>query len=257
MSALRNLQLAFAWELYGPTSLDVASRIRANGLSGERRLQVYRNNMSTSLTEALRAIYPVVQRLVGEEFFRHAARHYIRRHPSRSGNLHDSGDKFPLFLAAFPAARELCYLADIARLEWAYHEVFHAAGAQPLDLTRLATIPPEHHEKLRFHLHPASRLVRSPYPILRIWEVNQEDYDGKQHVDLDDGGANVLVIRRGLDIALESYGDGEFALLEAFQRKQRFADACRQALTLDPNIDLSTFFQQLMFNGTLVEVSQS
>jgi hypothetical protein len=256
MSALRNLQLAFAWDVFGPTGPDMASRIHANGLSGERRLQVYRNSMFTSLTDALQAIYPVVQRLVGEEFFRHAARHYIRRHPSRSGHLHDFGDKFSGFLATFPGARELSYLADVARLEWAYHEVFHAPGAQPLDPACLAAIPREHHEKLRFHLHPACRLVRSPYPILRIWELNQDD-DGEKQVNLDDGGVNVLVIRRDLDIALETYGDGEFALLEAFKRKQRFADACRQALTLDPNIDLSTFFQQLILNGTFVEVSQS
>ena len=52
---------------------------------------VYRNNVRTCLGRALADAYPVVERLVGEEFFRHTAYRYIAQHPSRSGDLNAFG----------------------------------------------------------------------------------------------------------------------------------------------------------------------
>ncbi len=255
MSTLHELQQAFANHVFGTTDTGHAMPVRANGLTGERRLRVYRNNVFSSLTEALRAIYPVIDRLVGDFFFRHAAYQYIRRHPSRSGNLHDFGDRFADFLAIFPGAKALVYLPDVARLEWAYHQVFHAADATSLDPTRLIEIPPTQHERLTFQLHPASRLLASDYPILRIWEVNQDDYQGDQSVNLDEGAVRLLVIRRDFDITIEPLSDGEFVLLEVLHQSRIFAQACEAALEAQPDIDLSVCLQKHVVNGTLVDFS--
>ncbi len=196
MSKLRDLQQAFTQEIFQETGPGISHAIRANGLSGVRRLQIYRNNMVTSLTEALQAIYPVIQRLVGEGFFAYAANQYLHQHPSTSGNLHDFGHAFSEFLRTFEPTSTMAYIPDVADLEWAYHSVFHAADHSPLDLTALAQIPQERHEELKFQLHPASRLLCSEYPILRIWQVNQDDYNGDQTVDLNQGGVKLLITRQ-------------------------------------------------------------
>ncbi len=255
MHTLRDLQLAFAAEVYGTVPTGLASALRVDGISGNRRLQVYRNNAFVSLSEALSDVYPVVQRLVGEEFFAQAAHAYIRRHPSRSGNLHDFGRQFARFLTSCPGVRSLRYLPDVARLEWAYHEVFHAPEVPPLDPMRLRDLPEHDYVRLRFKLQPASRLLASPYPILRIWQVNQEDYPGDQHVGLDTSGERLLVIRRALEVRIEPLREGEFMLLRALKARRRFAEACDQALAVEPEIDLSALLQKLVTNGTVVEVS--
>ncbi|MBI3774831.1 MAG: putative DNA-binding domain-containing protein, partial [Gammaproteobacteria bacterium] len=182
-----------------------------------RRLQVYRNNHASSLTEALRAVYPVLHRLVGDEFFMHLAVSYVNAHPSRCGNLHGFGAQVPEFVAGFPGLEVLPYVRDVASLEWSYHEVFHAADHAPLDVARLAVIAPPRYGELKFSMHPASRLLESPYPVLRIWQANQPDDGGDGVVDLHSGANRLLVIRRALDVEFELLDRGDYAFLSALR----------------------------------------
>ena len=88
------------------------------GLAPARRFSVYRNNLYARLSDALRSRYPVVERLVGRDFFYAAAAVFIGAHPPSSPVLIEYGEAFPAFLETFEPARELPYLADTARLEW-------------------------------------------------------------------------------------------------------------------------------------------
>jgi hypothetical protein len=255
VQTLREMQLAFCAEVFANANTELLDAIRGNDLGSARRVQVYRNNVHASLTEALRAVYPVICRLLGDGFFRHAAHEYIYCYPSRSGNLHDFGRSFARFLGGFPGARGLYYLPDVARLEWAYHRVFHAAHAVPRNLSRLARVPVEQHGAIRFTLHPASRLLISPYPILRIWQVNQEDYNGDQQVDLREAGVKLLVIRRELDIEIETLTEGELALLQAFKHGRCLVDAFERALAAEPELDVAACLQRHVAKHTVVDFS--
>ena len=258
MRGLRELQLGFAAAVLDGADGDFARHVRGAGSSGARRLRVYRNNAALGLTGALEAVYPVVRRLVGEDFFRYAAARYIARHPSRSGDLHEFGERFPSFLESFSPAAALIYLPDVARLEWAYHEVFHAAGHPSLDVAALARVPAERRETLRFRLRPAARLLESAFPILRIWQVNQDDHAGDAPVDLREGGVKLLIVRRdNLDIEFCALADGEFALLRALADDCDFADACERAMTAQPTFDLPARFGRHVARGTLVAFRQT
>ncbi len=253
MHGLRELQLGFASAVLDGAEGDFDRHVRTAGLSGARRLQVYRNNALLSLTGALEAVYPVARRVVGEGFFRYAAAQYIARHPSRSGDLHEFGEHFPLFLQSFAPAADLVYLPDVARLEWAYHRVFHAAGHPPLDVTALARVSAERQGDLRFELHPAARLLESAFPIPRIWQVNQDDHDGDSTVDLSEGGVKLLIVRReNLEIEFRPLEDGEFELLRALAGDCDFATACERAMAAQPTLDLPACFQRHVSQGVLV-----
>lgn len=52
-----------------------------NGNPAGKRFDVYRNNVVASLSDALGVAFPVVQKLVGDEFFRAMAGVYLRQHP--------------------------------------------------------------------------------------------------------------------------------------------------------------------------------
>lgn len=243
MPALHELQRRFAAAVLDGDDGGFERHIRAAGLSGERRLQVYRNNSRLGLTGALEAVYPVVRRLVGEGFFRYAAAEYIARHPSRSGDLHEYGGLLPEFLESFEPAAGLAYLPDVARLEWSYHQVFHAARHAPLDPMVLARVPAARQGDLRFRLHPAARLLESFFPILRIWRSNQEDSGDATPVDLAEGGVKLLVFRpESLDIEFQPLEDGEFHLLRALSEGCAFAAACERAMAAQPDFDLPARF---------------
>lgn len=253
MPTLRELQLDFAAQVYDNEARGVDTRLRTNGLTGARRLQVYRNNHVSSLTEALHAVYPVLHRLVGEEFFAHFATHYLRAHPSRCSDLHAFGAQVPELVAALPGLEALPYMRDVAGLEWSYHEVYHAADHAPLDVARLASIAPPRYGELKFSMHSASRLLESPYPVLRIWQANQLDYDGDGVVDLQSGGNRILVIRRALDVEFELLDRGDHAFLSALRDGKDFATASDAASAVQPDFDVGAALQDFVSRQVVVD----
>jgi hypothetical protein len=255
MPGLPELQRAFAAAIFADALDTMVPLVRDRGLSPARRLQVYRNNVFAGLTEALRALYRVTECLVGEDFFRQTARAYVRSVPSASGDLHDYGATFPEFLAGLPAAAGLPYLPDVARLEWCFHRVFHAAGGAPLDPARLAGVPAEQRLGMRLRLQPAARLLASPYPVLAIWGLHQEGADPQATLDLDAGGVRVLVIRRGLEVRLEALGAGEHAWLAALVAGAGLVAATALALAAEPGFDLAATLAAHLRLGTFLDGS--
>jgi hypothetical protein len=254
MPSLRELQSAFVSAVsVNDGAPEARSLLDALTPTSERCFEVYRNNSCSNFTEALRAVYPVIERLVGPEFFGHAARRYARDTPSTSGDLHLFGGRFPEFLAEHPACRDLAYLPDTARLEWLMHEVFHAADHAPFDLARLAAVPPDCHGALHFCLHPACRLLESPYPVHRIWQVNQGNAGEVATVDLAEGGVHLLVARPGAGVELELVSAADFAALDALARGETLGSAFEIAQRRDAGFDPGRFLRQRVLAHTLVD----
>jgi len=83
------------------------------------------------LGKALKSRFPVVEKIVGEEFFAAMTRVFVKAQPPRSPLLATYGDDFPDFIATFEPARGLPYLADVARLEATRTRSYHAATSRP------------------------------------------------------------------------------------------------------------------------------
>ena len=166
----------------------------------ERRFAVYRNNVAVGLVDALARRFPAVQTLVGEAFFRAMARVFVAEHPPRSRVMATYGDMLPDFVAAFPPAASLPYLPDVARLEAAMTQAYHAADAAPLRLERLAELAPDALGRARLTLHPAVHLVASPFPVVTLHAQNT----GRATGPAPDMAAaeTALVVRPGLDVAV-------------------------------------------------------
>jgi len=253
MFGLHELQKAFGASLLSDHEPEIATVVRADGLSGQRRIQIYRNNLFTTLTDALRAVYPVIEKLVSKGFFEYAAHEFISRYPPRHGNLHLFGRDFALFLAEFAPARGHPYLADVARLEWARHEVYHAADAPLLDTRRLAAVPAGRYASLRFQLNPARRLLSSSYPIVRIWQVNQEEYDGDQTADLTAPGECVLILRDHSGVENDILLRSEYVFLAELKKDNTLGESVEASLQLDQDFDLDFFLTKHVQNKTLVD----
>ena len=236
-----------------------ARLVRGGKLSAARRLEVYRHNVLSNLRGALRDIFPVIHRIVGEPFFLHAADQFIRATPSQSGDLNQFGREWPAFLAYYPHAAELPYLADVARLEWAWHECFHAADAEPLDPRRLATVDPGEHAALVLRLHPAVRVLQSAYPILRIWQVNQADFIGEMQIDWQRGGDALLVRREpagGVEVVIQSLSAGGYRFLRELQAQRALEPAATAALEADIDFDLQAFLLDIVPSGVITDFSR-
>ena len=142
-----------------------------------RRFAVYRNNVAVGLIRNLEARFPVTRRLVGDDFFRGMAGAFVAREKPRTPVMIHYGAAFPAFVRGFAPAAELPYLPDVAALEDAWAQAFHAAEAEPLPATALAEVAPERLEGLRFAFHPAARLLEFATPAASLWAAHQGEGD--------------------------------------------------------------------------------
>ncbi|MEI5995814.1 putative DNA-binding domain-containing protein [Paraburkholderia bengalensis] len=250
MQSLHELQVAFAGAIVDRDASAIDWTLCGNNTHD--RLAVYIGNTYHNLRGALRAVYPVVDRLVGEQFFDYTANRYIRDHPSQSGDIQRFGDSFPAFLASFPPAASLPYLSDTATLEWLAHEVFHAADHAPLPLSELSGLAGAECSTLRLRLHPACRLFASAFPVLKIWQVNQPESPSDESIDAQAGGDRLLVRRVGFAVDIQALPDGEFAMLRALRAGQTIDDAYDLALQRDPGFALGEFIERRILDSTIV-----
>lgn len=229
--------------------------------AGERRLQVYRNNFVHGLTDALRAVYPVLERLVGEDYFGHLARLYIGAHPPQAATLQAFGQSLPGFVAALDSAAALPYLGDVAALEWAWHRAWHARTLPALAPQDIAALQPQQHPRLRLQLQPGTGFVRSAYPVLAIWQANQDGAVDDAPISLDDGGVDLLVVQRALDVEFQLLQPAEAAWLRALAAGEDLTQATSAAVGVDPEFDLvATLLRHLgrgAFSGWSVAEEQA
>lgn len=244
MRSLREMQREFAAAaLFGETAAIAELGIVAGTLGAAARIAVYRNNLYGNYRRSLAATYPVVRRLVGGPFFQALIDAFVRAYPSAHGDVNRYGGELARFLAAYSPASKLKYLPDVARVEWAIDQANIAADAPSLDFAALAAVPTQAFGELRFVLHPSAQIVKSRYPIFRIWQVNQPGYKGDERVDLAEGGDRLLV-RRAVDgVTIERLAVGEHAFLVALARHARLEDAEKRATGADASFDLGAMLK--------------
>ncbi|MFM9844783.1 MAG: putative DNA-binding domain-containing protein [Dongiaceae bacterium] len=235
---LRELQQTIARGILADPPEALAAVVREDGLDFDRRLQVYRNNTIISLTEALKATFPVVASLVGEKFFGFAAKAFISANPPRAPRLAEYGGGFAAFLAAFEPARTLPYLADVAALEWAMNEAQHAPDDAALTPQDLAAVPPEDSAALVLELRRSCRLLHSDYRVDRLWQAHQP---GGSLQDLAiDGACHLLVYRPQDDVEMMTLDAAGFALLSQIGASAKLEAAYETAAAIDRAFDLSS-----------------
>lgn len=224
----------------------------SNALSAEQRLSIYQGSRRESLIAALKTVYPVCHKLVGEEFFIAMATLYVKKTPSSSPDLADYGATFSLFIADFEPAQSLLYLSDVAKLEWAWHLAYIAKDHLPLDFAQLSQIPEVKQDSIIFELPPCASLLNSSYPIHRIWEINQDYYQGEETIDLAEGDAKLIIWRKDLTVRVDILSDVEWQILSAFAKRTTLGELCEQLVhDRDYAVDITAILPTLIEKGWL------
>lgn len=244
MPSLRETQQVIAAALFD--GMDAALYDILQGqLAPPELIAIYRNNLRAGFRKALRLDFPVVARLVGEDCFSGLALAYLREHPSRRGDLHHAGERFPDFLGQQFSNSGYAYLADVARLERARCEVLVAPEPRGLDLARLAAVAPVDYGAMRFALDASCRLVRSGFPLVRIWQANQPEVDEPECIDLDAGRADVLVCRDGDSVRMHVLTPAEGEFLAALDSGIALEAALTRAAGSDDEFELEAALRKL------------
>lgn len=209
----------------------------------ERGFEVYRNNYRVNLREALLVTYPVTAQLVGEAFFAAMINVFVTRHPPRSPVLIEYGAELPAFISGFEPAASVPYLADVARLEAAWSNAYHAAEYESLQAAALAAMDAEALAASRVLLHPSTQMVRSPYPVASIWESHRSSSPA---ATIAWEPEDVLVVRPEADVLVLALQPGHATFLAALHSGQCIADAAdaarQDAIDFDAGAALVSLF---------------
>jgi hypothetical protein len=237
-------QSSFGAALLDPEAPTPAGLTDAEGRPAGRRFNVYRNNVAASLSDALATGFPVIARLVGDEFFRAMAGVFLRGAPPSDPRLQLWGGKFPGFLARFEPVAHLPYLPDMARLELGLRQSYHAADAAPLPI---AGRDPAEVLALKPRLAPATLILRSRFPILSIWEKNT----GQPDLEIAWRPETVLITRPGFDPRPQRLPEGGHTLARHLKGRLTLAEAVIATQTHDTEADASAILTLFLSSGAL------
>jgi hypothetical protein len=254
MPALRDVQARVIEALLDGSTADAAELVADNRFGPTAGLDVYRNNAVEGFRKALALEFPVIERLVGPEYFAQLARRFQRDQPSRRGDLRHIGAELARYLVKDFAGSEFEYLADIASLEWAVETLSTAADEPGITIDVLRCIPPESYPMLRLTRKQCLTIVPSVYPIVKIWHANQSGAAADETIDLAQGGEHALVQRSRRGIEVIAISAAQCAMLQTLQRGLSLSVALDAALAADADFDLGACLQRFFQLGLFSRV---
>jgi hypothetical protein len=227
MLALPDLQRAFFTAVTASSegarpAADLLTDIRGDErLDAGDRLGVYARMYRARLIDVLFEDYPRVAAMLGSEDFTALAHEYLTAHPSTHPSLRWFGRWFPEFLAGVAGDRP-AFVSDLARLEWTRLAVFDAGDASTLDADTLRALSPEAWATLRLRLVPALEVLRTAWPVHRIWDADAPTpASGWQHAE-----TWLRVWRQDDKVYQASMDDTERTALAHVQAGDDFATLC-------------------------------
>lgn len=230
MPTLLDTQRAFAAALRAEGG-GAAADLIAPGRSGAgEAIAIYRNTFISGAVKALRLSHPAVERLTGAEFFDSTARDFVAASPPSAGCLDDYGAGFAGFLKAYAPLRDLPYVADVARLDWAVNLALHADDAEALeagDFAAAAGIAPA---RLVLVPHPSLSMLRLDYPADAIWRAvlaekgTQTTGIGNSDAGIPSSALCIVVWRNADGVQVRRVSETGFAFLSALCAGRSFAE---------------------------------
>jgi hypothetical protein len=244
---------AFSIALTNPTLQTPYCVSGRNRKAATKRFNVYRNNVTVSLIEALGSIYPAVRRITGSDFFRAMARFHLRESPPKSPLLFEYGRDFPDFIDHYEYARLMPWLGDTARIERAWLDAYHAADVEPLASAALADIPFDRLADVVFQIHPATRTVRSRYAAVTIFAANRGNGSSTQINAAESEDA--LITRPQLEVFVRHLPPGGAAFLESLEASRPLGEAAAAALEACPSFDIGAAIAVMLDAGAFTAIT--
>jgi hypothetical protein len=237
---LHNIQKQFLQAVFNSdTNPDILTSISNSGSrSAVEQLQSYRDSVIGGIKEALVISYPVVYKLVGEEFFNYITQQYIQDTPSVSPDLNDYGHNFSDFLDTLKNLESAPYLSDVARLEWCWQKIINGSNCKPGNLDLLTSLSDNETDNIVFKLNIHTSLLHSDYAIHKIWKKNQSNNTNNAELNID-AYVDLIIWRHGLDMNITIINENQFFFLNLISQSIPFPEVCEQHITRYPEDDIT------------------
>ncbi|MEQ1656563.1 MAG: DNA-binding domain-containing protein [Nitrospira sp.] len=244
MPRLCDLQQAFA-EAIVEGEHQAATATMATDGSALRSVALYRRLIRNNFVQVLRITYPVLHRFVGDSYFDVLARGYIKKYPSTSGDLFLYGRHLSALLQRLDAS---ALLVELARLEWACHEVYQAADSSPLSPDRLQAMGLADPSRVTIQFHQTVRFLSFPVPVHRVWLALQPEASLDEVVDLPlpEEETGLIVARSDGKVQVTPLPWLDYRVVEALSHGADVASIEQMALEYEPEFDFAKLTTTLL-----------
>ncbi|MET3108864.1 hypothetical protein AAKU67_003505 [Oxalobacteraceae bacterium GrIS 2.11] len=233
---LESMQARFAQGLIDLNLVDAAlADFKGDPALNRERFSYYRGNISAIWQQTCASAYPVLQKLLGTDFFNGLTRAYGEAYPSQSGNLNEFGASMSSFISILDSCRPYPYLSDVAALEWLVHRAYYLKQQDAVSLAQLAAVAPENLGDVLCQLQPCCALIESPWAIADIWHAHQGDTP--VFPEQIEAQSYALVWRQpwqsSWKVQVSSLSVGSYMGLQALHSGEALGTALEKALSVD------------------------
>lgn len=190
-------------------------------LSTKASVDIYKRGYKARLIEGMGETFEAVWWVLGDEDYLKLAGEFVESIPSRSYDLSEYGQEFSEFLKTSPVIGEIPFVSELARFEWIFKELFHAANISRVDsfLSLLGQNP-----DLKLRILPSIVLWKSDFSIYEIWKRRSGDVSELNGIDIE---MKDHILCRKIDdkVHMTYLEESELRLLEQFENPRSIDEA--------------------------------
>jgi hypothetical protein len=234
---LRELQNVLYWRITDPDRANEGLRDKARlapgmaeafvhgdgHLSAVERIDIHPNAYFYRLLDCLTEEFPATMAVAGDENFAALVREYLLKYPPTEPSILYAGRYLADFLSDHPFGERWPFIAELAGLERAILDVFHAADAPALRADALRAVPSQHWPALELRTHPTVKIIDGEW---RVTDLLYAVAHGQEWNDPAHEKTSVLVWRQNAQVNYRNLELVEREALGAVSRGAKFATVC-------------------------------
>jgi hypothetical protein len=197
-------------------------------LSATERLEIYANAYFYRILDCLKEDFPATLAVLGGDNFHNLVTGYLIEYPPTEPSISYAGRYLAEFLRHRPIRERWPFISDLARLERTLIEVFHAAGAEPLNAETMRAVAPEDWPALAMRTHPAVAMVDCEWRVDELLREVEAATGESDHIRGEPAreAVSVLVWRRKSRVHYRALERAEREALELASVGASFAAIC-------------------------------
>ncbi|BCE00796.1 putative DNA-binding domain-containing protein [Marinicellulosiphila megalodicopiae] len=218
----------------------------------QARFSIYKNNVFHSLIEALKAQFPVCEKLVGSDFFKGCAQQYLNITLPKRADMILIGEDFSEFLQNFEHTQTLPFLAEVAKLEYTRAQSLQSQSADCINMQDLENIDIQVLQQQHLSFHPSVFILESNFKIFTIWKGHQPG-QGMQETNINET-EHTLIFRDNHNVACILLSPSIYTCFKAWQNGLNLIEGIQHTLQHFPEFDPTEVIEFIFSNPLITQV---
>jgi hypothetical protein len=227
-----------------PVSGHAEALIRGDSrLSASERVTIYADAYFYRLLDCFYEEFPTTSAIFGSDNFVDLVRYYLRAWPPTEPSIFYAGRYLNAFLRDHPLVTRWPFISELARLERAILDVFHAADAFTLSDEAMRAIPSRQWPAIRLKTHPAVEVLYNEW---RVTDVLGDVQSGREWREPAHQKSPVIVWRQDAQVYYRALEDAEAKALVLLSEGASFTAICEVVGALTSTTDQVALIGRLL-----------